>query len=202
MHAPDGFLNAGTAVATGAISIGTIAAALRHLKHQLREKQVPLAGIAAAFVFAAQMFNFPVAAGTTGHLLGAALAAILLGPSTGVIVVTIVVVVQAFAFADRVKTQDPSVNLSSIYRSLSLFSHLGIVRESKLGSDTASYWEVAHPDDKFHLRCESCGTVSHHTGDLVDQIRTHLREGHGFHAGGVHLYVTGTCDSCISESRL
>lgn len=61
---------------------------------------MPLAGITAAFVFAAQMFNFPVAAGTTGHLLGGALAAILLGPSVGAIVVTIVVVVQAFAFAD------------------------------------------------------------------------------------------------------
>jgi cobalt/nickel transport system permease protein len=61
---------------------------------------VPLAGITAAFVFAAQMFNFPVAAGTTGHLLGGALAAILLGPSVGAIVVAIVVVVQAFVFAD------------------------------------------------------------------------------------------------------
>ena len=100
MHAPDGFLNTGTAVATGAISAGTIALALRHAKHDLKEKQIPLAGITAAFVFAAQMFNFPVAAGTTGHLLGGALAAILLGPHMGVIVVTIVVVVQALVFAD------------------------------------------------------------------------------------------------------
>lgn len=100
MHAPDGFLNAGTAVATGAISVGTVGAALRQAKHTLREKQVPLAGIAAAFIFAAQMFNFPVAAGTTGHLLGGALAAILLGPHVGAIVVTIVVVVQALVFAD------------------------------------------------------------------------------------------------------
>jgi cobalt/nickel transport system permease protein len=100
MHAPDGFLNAGTAVATGAISVGTVGIALRHAKEQLKDKAVPLAGITAAFIFAAQMFNFPVAAGTTGHLLGGALAAILLGPSVGVVVVTIVVVVQALAFAD------------------------------------------------------------------------------------------------------
>ncbi|MGH8912633.1 MAG: energy-coupling factor ABC transporter permease [Acidimicrobiia bacterium] len=100
MHAPDGYLNAGTAVATGVISMGTIGAALRQAKHTLKDRQVPLAGIAAAFIFAAQMFNFPVAAGTTGHLLGGALAAILLGPSVGAIVVTIVVVVQALAFAD------------------------------------------------------------------------------------------------------
>lgn len=100
MHAPDGFLNAGTAVATGAVSLGTLGFAMRQAKDQLKERAVPLAGIAAAFVFAAQMFNFPVAAGTTGHLLGGALAAILLGPSVGVVVVTIVVVVQALAFAD------------------------------------------------------------------------------------------------------
>ena len=100
MHAPDGFLTAGTAVATGAISVGTISVALRQTKEQMSEKMIPLAGITAAFVFAAQMFNFPVAAGTTGHLLGGALAAILLGPHVGALVVTVVVVVQALAFAD------------------------------------------------------------------------------------------------------
>lgn len=100
MHAPDGFLSAGTAIATGAISAGTIGVALKQAKHRLTEKRVPLAGIAAAFIFAAQMFNFPVVAGTTGHLLGGALAAILLGPHIGAIVVTIVVVVQALVFAD------------------------------------------------------------------------------------------------------
>lgn len=100
MHAPDGFLNAGTAVVTGIISLVVIGFALRQSRHQLKDKAIPLAGITAAFVFAAQMFNFPVAAGTTGHLIGGALAAILLGPSVGAIVVTIVVVVQALAFAD------------------------------------------------------------------------------------------------------
>jgi cobalt/nickel transport system permease protein len=74
--------------------------ALRQSTKELKDKQVPLAGITAAFVFAAQMFNFPVASGTTGHLLGGALAAILLGPATGSLVVSIVVVVQALLFAD------------------------------------------------------------------------------------------------------
>jgi cobalt/nickel transport system permease protein len=100
MHAPDGFLTAGTAVATGAISTGAIGLALRQTGKVLQDRQIPLAGIAAAFVFAAQMFNFPVAYGTTGHLLGGALAAILLGPAMGAVVVTVVVVVQALAFAD------------------------------------------------------------------------------------------------------
>ena len=93
-------MSVGTAVATGAVSMGTVTMALRQAKYQLQDKLVPLAGITAAFIFAAQMFNFPVAAGTTGHLLGGALAAILLGPSVGAIVVTIVVVIQALAFAD------------------------------------------------------------------------------------------------------
>lgn len=100
MHAPDGFLNAGTAVATGALSAGAIGASLRQMRTTLKDKQVPLAGLSAAFIFAAQMFNFPVAAGTTGHLLGGALAAVLLGPFTGAVVVAVVVIVQAFAFAD------------------------------------------------------------------------------------------------------
>jgi cobalt/nickel transport system permease protein len=100
MHAPDGFLEPGTAIVTGIISIVVIGFALRQSREQLMDKAIPLTGITAAFIFAAQMFNFPVAAGTTGHLLGGALAAILLGPSVGAIVVTIVVVVQALAFAD------------------------------------------------------------------------------------------------------
>ncbi len=95
LHAPDGFLSAPVAFATAFISVVVVGFALRESGRELKDKQVPLAGIAAAFIFAAQMFNFPVASGTTGHLLGGALAAILLGPATGALVVTIVVVVQA-----------------------------------------------------------------------------------------------------------
>jgi cobalt/nickel transport system permease protein len=100
MHAPDGFLTAGTAIATGVIAGGGVAVAIKRSGEELHDRQVPLAGLTAAFVFAGQMVNFPVAAGTTGHLLGGALAAILLGPSVGALVVTVVVVVQALVFAD------------------------------------------------------------------------------------------------------
>lgn len=100
MHAPDGFLTAGTAVATGAISATTVGVLLRTGRMNLTERQIPLAGAAAAFLFAAQMVNFPVGAGTTGHLLGGALAAVLLGPSLGALVLTTIVVVQALLFAD------------------------------------------------------------------------------------------------------
>lgn len=100
MHAPDGFLDPGVAAATALLSVGVIGLALRASGRELGERQVPLAGIAAAFVFAAQMLNFPVASGTTGHLLGGCLAAILLGPWVGSLVVAVVVVVQAIVFAD------------------------------------------------------------------------------------------------------
>jgi cobalt/nickel transport system permease protein len=100
MHAPDGFLDAPTAIATGLISATAVGVAIRQSRDQLQERQVPLAGLAAAFIFAAQMVNFPVAAGTTGHLIGGALAAILLGPWVGMLVVTVVVLVQALIFAD------------------------------------------------------------------------------------------------------
>jgi cobalt/nickel transport system permease protein len=100
MHAPDGFLTAPTAIATGVLSAGVIAGAVRASRPELDDDRIPLAGVTAAFVFAAQMVNFPVAAGTTGHLLGGALAAVLLGPSLGVVVVAVVVIVQALVFAD------------------------------------------------------------------------------------------------------
>lgn len=100
MHAPDGFLTAPTAIATGIMSAGAIAASIRTSRPELDDDRIPLAGVTAAFVFAAQMVNFPVAAGTTGHLLGGALAAVLLGPSLGLLVVSVVVMVQALAFAD------------------------------------------------------------------------------------------------------
>jgi cobalt/nickel transport system permease protein len=100
MHAPDGFLDTATAIGTAVVSAGAVGVALRRSGEELQERQVPLAGLAAAFVFSAQMVNFPVAAGTTGHLLGGALAAVLLGPWVGMLVVSVVVLVQALVFAD------------------------------------------------------------------------------------------------------
>jgi cobalt/nickel transport system permease protein len=100
MHAPDGFLNPATAAVTAGISATTLVVAVRQVRDTATDRTIPLAGITAAFIFAAQMFNFPVAAGTTGHLIGAALAAILLGPHLGALVVAVVVLVQAVFFAD------------------------------------------------------------------------------------------------------
>jgi cobalt/nickel transport system permease protein len=100
VHIPDGFINLPTSIAAAAAASGGVGASLRKANAQMGERVVPLAGLAAAFVFVLQMLNFPVAAGTSGHLLGGALAAILLGPWVGVAVVTVVILVQALVFAD------------------------------------------------------------------------------------------------------
>lgn len=100
MHIPDGFLTDTTAVTTGVISAGTVGAAMRTGAQRLRERQVPLVGLTAAFIFAMQMINFPVGLGTSGHLIGGTLAAILLGPWMGCLVLAVVLLVQALGFAD------------------------------------------------------------------------------------------------------
>jgi cobalt/nickel transport system permease protein len=100
MHIPDGFLNVATVATTTVISAGGIANAVRVTGKHLKEKQVPLMGVLAAFIFAAQMLNFPIAGGTSGHFMGAALAAILLGPWAGVLIMSCVLIAQCLIFQD------------------------------------------------------------------------------------------------------
>jgi cobalt/nickel transport system permease protein len=100
MHIPDGFLDPKTAVAAGLVTIGALAVALPRVQRHLPPAKVPLLGLTAAFVFAAQMLNFPVGGGTSGHLVGRALAPALLGPAAAVVVLTAVLVTQCFLFAD------------------------------------------------------------------------------------------------------
>lgn len=100
MHVPDGFLTAPVSVATGVVAAGGVAYAIRGARSELDEKTAPMAGLVAAFIFATQMINFPVGAGTSGHLMGGVLAAILVGPYTGALCVTVVLIVQGLLFAD------------------------------------------------------------------------------------------------------
>ena len=100
MHIPDGFINAGTSVAAGVVAAGGVAVCIRRSAEVLEEKQAPMAGLVAAFIFAVQMLNFPVATGTSGHLLGGALAAVLVGPWAGALCIAVVLMVQALLFAD------------------------------------------------------------------------------------------------------
>lgn len=100
LHIPDGFLSFIVSLVCWAITAVTLSMAVSRTNKALGEKQVPLMGIMAAFIFAAQMLNFPVAGGTSGHLLGGALAAIVLGPWAGMLVMTAVIAVQALLFQD------------------------------------------------------------------------------------------------------
>lgn len=100
MHVPDGFLDAPTSIATGVAAAAAVTIALKGARRELDDRTAPLAGLVAAFVFAVQMLNFPVASGTTGHLMGGALAAVLVGPFTAVLCTSCVFIVQCLLFAD------------------------------------------------------------------------------------------------------
>jgi cobalt/nickel transport system permease protein len=100
LHIPDGFLSIGVSLVFWVLTILFVGLAIRNTRGELGERQIPLMGVMAAFIFAAQMINFPVAGGTSGHLLGGALAAIVLGPWAGILVMTTVIAVQALVFQD------------------------------------------------------------------------------------------------------
>ena len=100
MHVPDGFMNVTMSAATGVISFGTLWAYIRSAKDLIADKFIALTGMMSALIFVLQMINFPVAAGTSGHLLGGALAVIVLGPRLGLICLSVVVIIQSLLFAD------------------------------------------------------------------------------------------------------
>jgi cobalt/nickel transport system permease protein len=100
MHMSDGIVNAPTSVVFGLIAVTAVALCAAKARNELDERTVPLAGLVAAFIFAVQMVNFPILPGVSGHLLGGALAAILVGPYTGALCIAIVLVVQSLLFAD------------------------------------------------------------------------------------------------------
>jgi cobalt/nickel transport system permease protein len=100
LHIPDGFLSAPVWAASGAVSAGAVAWSVRRVSRSLEDKQVPLMGVAAAFIFAAQMVNFPIASGTSGHLGGGVLAMLLLGPWASTLIMAAILIVQALLFQD------------------------------------------------------------------------------------------------------
>ncbi|MEJ2747610.1 MAG: energy-coupling factor ABC transporter permease [Anaerolineae bacterium] len=100
MHIPDGFLSLAIALVSWFLAVVFVLMAIRNSQKSFDEKLVPLAGIIAAFIFAGQMINFPVAGGTSGHFIGAALATVVLGPWLGILVMTAVIALQALLFQD------------------------------------------------------------------------------------------------------
>jgi Fur family ferric uptake transcriptional regulator len=101
--------------------------------------------------------------------------------------------------ATLVDAAGEDVDTASLYRALALFEELGLARVSRLGDRDAGRWELAHPDEHFHLVCRSCGQVDHHVGSLVAQIRDHLDGGHGFEVEDVELVVSGRCAACRTD---
>jgi len=100
MHIPDGFVDLKTAITTGVLSAGGVAASIYKIKKIFKAKVIVLMGMMAALIFALQMINFTIPGGTSGHLLGGALVVITLGPYAGVLVLTVVLIVQALVFMD------------------------------------------------------------------------------------------------------
>lgn len=138
MHVPDGFLDAPTSVATGVVAAAAVGVALRKARTELDDRTAPMAGLVAAFVFAAQMINFPVGAGTSGHLLGGALAAVLVGPWTGVLCISVVLIVQALFMADggitAIGTNITLMGVAGVATGWLVFVALRAVLPKRLGS--------------------------------------------------------------------
>lgn len=98
---------------------------------------------------------------------------------------------------EEVSKTVPDFNVASVYRTLTLLEELKLAKSVQLG-DGKGHWEVAHPDDEFHLVCRICNTVIHHPSDLVQRARDHLSTEHGFVAERVDLVVHGVCASCAA----
>jgi cobalt/nickel transport system permease protein len=138
MHIPDGFISTPVAVAGIAVAAGSVAYAVKATNKKMGERQVPMMGVLAAFIFAAQMLNFPVAGGTSGHFIGAALAAIILGPWSAVLIMSCVLMVQCLIFQDGglLALGANILNMGVIAVFVSYFTYKGIfaaIRGGKTG---------------------------------------------------------------------
>jgi cobalt/nickel transport system permease protein len=138
MHVPDAFLDAPTSVATGVVAVAGVGLALRKARAELDDRTAPMAGLVAAFIFAGQMMNFPVGAGTSGHLLGGALAAVLVGPWTGALCISVVLIVQSLFMADggitALGTNIVLMSLAGCFLGYAVFRAVRLVLPKRLAS--------------------------------------------------------------------
>lgn len=131
MHIPDGFIDIPTSASFGLLAVAGTAVALKKARTELDDRTAPMAGLTAVFIFAVQMLNFPVAAGTSGHLLGGALATVLVGPYAASLAVTVVLGVQALLFADG-GLSALGLNIFNLSIIAVLVSHLVFVAAKKI----------------------------------------------------------------------
>ena len=189
MHVPDGFINAPVSIGTGVISFATLWTYIRSAKSLVADKLIALTGMMSALIFVLQMINFPIAAGTSGHLLGGALAVIVLGPNLGIICISIVVVIQSLLFADG-GLSALGVNVLNMAIITSLVGWLTISSWKKLfgeanisiisGSIVAGILSVVFSSIAFVFEYALGGTVSVPLGSvLIAMVSSHLLIGLG-----------------------
>jgi len=189
MHVPDGFINAPVSIGTGVISFATLWAYVRSAKSLVADKLIALTGMMSALIFVLQMINFPIAAGTSGHLLGGALAVIVLGPNLGIICISIVVVIQSLLFADG-GLSALGVNVLNMAIITSLVGWVTISSWKKLfgeanisiisGSIVAGILSVVFSSIAFVFEYALGGTVSVPLGSvLIAMVSSHLLIGLG-----------------------
>ena len=155
MHIPDGFLAPQVFTPLWVAGAGGLAYALRKARQALKEKAVPLMGVTAAFIFAAQMLNFPIIGGTSGHLLGGVLAAVLLGPYAGAIVISLVLIVQCLVFQDGGLTA-----LGANIFNMAFLGSLGDLGMGALSSRPLDVGQGSRLDlDSWRCFCSSLGYV-------------------------------------------
>ncbi len=166
MHIPDGFLDVKTALVTSGIAAIGVAFAINSSKKVLLPREIPLIGVSAAFIFSAQMLNFPVVGGTSGHLTGACLLAILLGPVSAILTLTTVLLLQCFMFADGgITTLGANVLNMSIIASLTGYLVYGaLISFSKNGKSwiaagVASWCSVISASVACAIELSLSGTV-------------------------------------------
>lgn len=189
MHVPDGFFDAPTSIGAGVFSAGTIGIGLKRAADDLSDRLAPMAGLVAAFVFALQLLNFPVASGTSGHLIGGALAAVLVGPWVAVVCLSIVLFVQALLFADgglsayginvilmAIVPVAVAYGLFSVARRLLPRSRTGVVAASAVGA----YVSVPLAAATFAVLFGIGGSVDLEFGSvLAAMVGTHMLIGIG-----------------------
>ena len=189
MHVPDGFINAPVSIGTGVISFATLWAYVRSAKSLVADKLIALTGMMSALIFVLQMINFPIAAGTSGHLLGGALAVIVLGPNLGIICISIVVVIQSLLFADG-GLSALGINVLNMAIITSLVGWVTISSWKKLfgeanisiisGSIVAGILSVVFSSIAFVFEYALGGTVSVPLGSvLIAMVSSHLLIGLG-----------------------
>jgi cobalt/nickel transport system permease protein len=189
MHVPDGFINAPVSIGSGIVSFATLWAYIRSAKSLVADKLIALTGMMSALIFVLQMINFPIAAGTSGHLLGGALAVIVLGPNLGIICISIVVVIQSLLFADG-GLSALGINVLNMAIITSLVGWLTISLWKKLfgeanvsilsGSIVAGVLSVIFSSIAFVFEYALGGTVSVPLGKvLIAMLSSHLLIGLG-----------------------